>query len=271
MQELPELDIYRTFIAEHFAGAQITGIEITNAKIFQASDEQIQRDVVGKVVWFVERRGLYLVVHLDNGKRLLLHLGQGAYLYKGSEADKPSRAAQLKLIFGEAVLYGVGLRADDLQLLTVKENEEKLGKLGPDALDKRLTLERFIGRFAKKRGAIKTALMDQNVISGIGAAYSDEICFAAGIRPDAKIPMFEHETWERLYGAMHNVVREAISNGGAGEHAFSAEDSHTGKHRDQFQVYDREGQMCRSCEGVIEKIDVSGRKAFVCSNCQKDQ
>lgn len=271
MQELPELDIYRTFIAEQFVGGQITGIEISNTKIFQATDEQIQRDVIGKVVWFVERRGFYLVMHLDNGKRLLLHLGQGAYLYSGSEADKPSRTAQLKLIFGETVLYGVGLRADDLQLLTVKGIEEKLGKFGPDALDKRLTLDRFIGRFAKKRGSIKTALMDQNVITGIGAVYSDEICFAASVRPDAKIPMFENETWERLYEAMHSVLKEAISHGGAGEHAYSAEDGLTGKHRDQFQVYDREGQVCQNCGTTIEKIDVSNRKAFVCSNCQKEQ
>ncbi|WP_139999186.1 Fpg/Nei family DNA glycosylase [Paenibacillus paridis] len=271
MQELPELDIYRALIAEQFAGAQITGVEISSAKSFQASEDEIQRNVIGKVLWFVERRGLHLLFHLDNGKRLLLRLGQGAYLYKGNESDKPDRAAQVTLKFGENELYFVGLRSDELQLLTVREVEEKLGRFGYDALDKRLTIDRFISRFAKKRGAIKSALMDQNVLSGIGAAYSDEICYAAALRPDAKIPVFERETWERLYEAMHNVLKEAISEGGAGEHAFSLGDSLTGGHRGHFQVYDREGETCPRCGGIIEKIDVSGRKAFVCSDCQKDQ
>ncbi|WP_053376225.1 Fpg/Nei family DNA glycosylase [Paenibacillus sp. FJAT-27812] len=271
MQELPELDIYRALLAEQFAGAQITGIEISNVRAFQASEEQIERDVAGKVIWFVERRGMFLLFHLDNGKRLLLQLGQGAYLYKGSETDGPARAAQVKLHFGTVSLYFVGLRADALQLLTVKEVEEKLGRFGPDALDKRLTIDRFISRFAKKRGSIKTSLMDQNVISGIGAVYSDEICYAAALRPDAKIPMFERETWERLYEMMHNVLKEAISQGGAGEQPFAEGDSLTGGHSSHFSVYEREGQNCPRCGGVIEKIEVSGRKAFVCSDCQKDQ
>ncbi|HTG72047.1 MAG TPA: DNA-formamidopyrimidine glycosylase family protein [Candidatus Udaeobacter sp.] len=271
MQELPELDIYRALLTEQFAGAQITGIEISNVKAFQASEEQVQRDVVGKVIWFVERRGLHLLLHLDNGKRLLLHLGQGAYLYKGSETDKPTRTAQVRLHFGDVTLFCLGLRADDLQLLTVKEVEEKLGRFGPDVFDKRLTIDRFIARFAKKRGAIKTALMDQNVISGIGAVYSDEICYAAAVRPDAKIPLFERETWERLYEAMHSVLKEAISQGGAGEQPFAEGDSLTGGHHGHFQIYDREGQICQRCGGIIEKLDISGRKAFVSSDCQKDQ
>lgn len=271
MQELPELDIYRALLAEQFAGALITGIEITNLKSFQVNEEQIQRDVVGKIVWFVERRGMHLLFHLDNGKRLLLHLGQGAYLYKGSDADKPIRIAQVKFHFGDDALFCVGLRANDLQLLTVKEVEEKLGRLGSDPFDKRLTLERFITIFAKKRGALKTALMDQNVMTGIGTVYSDEICYAAALRPDAKIPLFERETWERLYEAMHSVLKEAISHGGAGVQPFSKEDSLTGGFSEKFQVYNREGQICPQCGGVIEKVDVSGRKSFVCPDCQKDQ
>jgi formamidopyrimidine-DNA glycosylase len=134
-----------------------------------------------------------------------------------------------------------------------------------------LTIDRFIARFAKKRGAIKTALMDQNVISGIGAVYSDEICYAAAVRPDAKIPLFERETWERLYEAMHSVLKEAISQGGAGEQPFAEGDSLTGGHHGHFQIYDREGQICQRCGGIIEKLDISGRKAFVSSDCQKDQ
>ncbi|WP_138751150.1 Fpg/Nei family DNA glycosylase [Paenibacillus sinopodophylli] len=270
MQELPELDIYKRLLTEKLAGAQLTGAAVSSSKILQATEEQIQRDLIGKVVWFVERRGMHLLLHLDNGKRLMIHLGQAAYLYIGSETDQPIRSAQLKLVFGDVILFAVGLRADDLQLLTVKEVEGKLGKMGPDALDKNLTLERFSARFSKKRGAIKAALMDQNVISGIGTIYSDEICYAAAIRPDAKIPMFEQESWERLYAAMHKVLKEAIAGGGAGEQPLTSEAQNIGNYRTSFQVYDREGQACAGCGQTIEKIEVSAKKAFVCSNCQKE-
>lgn len=271
MQELPELDIYRAFLAEQFSGAQITGIEVSNAKAFQASTEQLNKDVIGTIVWFIERRGKHLLFHLDNGKRLMLHLSAGAYLYKGSETDKPSRAAQVTIRFGEQTVYCVALRADDMQLLTVKDVEEQLRRLGPDPFDKRLTLERFVDRFAKKRGSLKTALVDQYVISGIGPVYADEIAYAAKLRPDAKIPVLEPDSWERLYAAMHKVLKEAISFGGAGDQPFAEGDSLTGGYSTHFKVYDREGEACPDCAGKIEKIEVSGRKAFVCPSCQNNQ
>lgn len=271
MQELPELDIYRALLAEQFAGAQITGIEVKSPKTFQASLEQLERDVAGKAVWFVERRGKHLLFHLDNGKRLMLHMAQGAYLYKGSDVDQPKRPAQLIIRFSDQALYCIGLRADDMQLLSVKEVEEKLGRLGPDPFEKRLTVDRFIDRFAKKRGTLKAALMDQNIISGIGSVYADEIFFAAEVRPDAKIPVLERETWERLYVSMHKVLKEAISKGGAGEQPFAEDDSLTGGYLAHFKVYNREGQSCPRCGATIVRMDVSTRKAYVCLSCQKDQ
>ncbi|MNZ78223.1 Formamidopyrimidine-DNA glycosylase [compost metagenome] len=156
-------------------------------------------------------------------------------------------------------------------MLSVKEVEEQLRGQGPDPFDKRLTLERFVQRFAKKRGALKTAMMDQNVISGIGSVYSDEICFAAEVRPDAKIPIIEHETWERLYNAMHNVLKEAISYGGAAEGPFTEGDAVTGGFAKRLRVYNREGQLCEQTGEVIEKIEVSGRKAFISPGYQKHQ
>lgn len=271
MHELPELEIYRAELTEHFAGAQITGIEVTNAKVFQVSTEQLERDIVGKMVWFIERRGKHLLFHLDNGKRIMLHLSQGAYLYKGSDEDQPSRAAQVIMRFANQILYIIGLRADDMQMLTVKGVEEQLGQFGPDPFEKRLNLDRFIERFAKKRGSLKAALIDQHVLSGIGSIYADEICFEAAVRPDSKIPALESKTWERVYAAMHKVLKEAISHGGVGDQPFSEDDKLTGGYNAQLQVHNREGQSCRRCGASIERINVSARKAFVCLSCQKEQ
>lgn len=269
MQELPELDHYRNLLADHFSGAQITAIDIRNEKAFQAGQEAITRDLIGSIVWYIERRSKYLLFHLDNGKRLRLFLNQGAYLYKGSEEDRPGKAAQIQIRFGSRILYFIGLRSNDLQLLSAREIEEQLAGHSPDPFHKQLTLDRFIERFARKRGPIKSALMDQSVISGIGTVYSDEICYAAAVRPDTKIPDLGREQWERLYDSVHKILKEAVSNGGTGEHPFSTEDMLTGGYAARLHVYNREGQTCSETGAVIEKIDISGRAAYYCPEYQQ--
>ncbi|MDQ0111372.1 Fpg/Nei family DNA glycosylase [Paenibacillus harenae] len=270
MLELPELENDREVLADRFAGAQITGIEVTSSKTFQIDAEQLRKEVVGAVVWFVERRGKHLLFHLDNGKRLVLQLTGAAYLYIGTLEDMPDKSTQVRVKLGEQILYLIGLRSEHLKLMTVREVEELFGGLGADPLDKKLTLNRFIDRFAKKRGAIRPALLDTNVLNALGSAYVDEILFRAELLPDAKIPLFEPATWERLYEAMHNVLKEAISNGGAGDFPLTADDRHTGGHKQKFRVHDREGEACLVCGSTIDKLEQSGRKAYYCPGCQKD-
>ncbi|MGO4372518.1 Fpg/Nei family DNA glycosylase [Paenibacillus sp. MCAF20] len=271
MLELPELDHVRGALTNRFAGAPITGIEVTNSKTFQVNVDEWRKDIVGAVVWFIERRGKHLLFHLDNGKRLILHLTQAAYLYIGSAEDAPDKTAQVQIKFGERFVYAVGLRSESIKLLSVREVEEMFSELGADPLDKKLTLNRFIDRFAKKRSSIRQALLDTSILNAIGSAYADEILFRAGLLPDAKIPLLEKETWERLYEAMHNVLQEAISYGGADDYPFAADDQLTGGYISKFKVYNREGEPCPTCGAAILKLEQSGRKAYYCGTCQKDK
>lgn len=269
MQEFPELDIYRSTLAERFAGAAITGFTLLNDTIMPDGQEWLA-DVIGKTVWFVERRAEHLLFHLDNGKRLMIHLAKTVYIYIGTVDETVALNPAAMLYFDQRVIYLIGLRKGDVQLLTVKEVEAQLKNTGPHPLDIRLTLKRFMERFAKKRSALKTALMDQQAISGIGMLYADEVAFAAGIRPDAKVAELPEESWSRLYEAMQNVIREAISNGGTGMHPLYANDSFTGGYRDMLQVHDREGEACRRCDGMIRKTAVARRAAYYCPDCQKE-
>lgn len=268
MLELPEIENYRAGLANRFAGAQITGIEATNSKSFQANIEQLKRDAEGKVVWFIERRGKYLLFHLDNGKRLILQLTNAAFLYIGSNDDRPDKQAQLAVCFGDAVLYAGGLRSDHLKLLSVREAESLFSDLGADPIDKKLSLNRFIERFASKRGALRPALLDTSVIQAIGGAYADEILFQAGLLPDTKIPIMDRSAWERLHEAMHKVLEEAITNGGAGDFPLTKDDTATGGHKQYFRVYGREGERCLNCGSEIVSVEQSGRKAYYCPKCQ---
>lgn len=271
MQELPELDIYRAMIAERFAGAQITGMSIHSDQLLQ-DGQMSEQDIVGQTIWFVERRAQHLIFHLDNGKRLLLHLSDGANVYSSSvSTEETEDLAQASIVFrfGERQLAFYGLRAGDAALMSVKSLEAYMKEFGPDPLDKRLTLTRFIERFAKKRSALKTALMDDRIISGIGAVYSDEIAFEARLRPEVKVSSLNQEEWERLYAAVGTVLRDSITHGGAGSKPLFEGDILTGGYAERLRVYNRDGGACERCGGTVRKLTVGGRKAYACDKCQE--
>lgn len=270
MPELPEMETYRMMLTERIVGAQITGTEVTREPSINISSEQFDQELIGRTIWFVERRGKHLLFHLDNGKRLVLHLMLGGTMFYGTDEERPDRSVQVTLRFGSGNLYFIGLRLGYLHLMSVREADAKLAGLGPDPFDKNLTVQKFMERFSKKRGALKSALVDQHVLAGIGNCYADEIAFVAGVRPDAKIPLIEEPAWARIYNAMHSVLRDAIGRGGYMEQPLTPTDLLTGGYNDHCKVYDRGGEACSICGTTIEQIEVSSRKAFVCPTCQKE-
>ncbi|MCR2802882.1 Fpg/Nei family DNA glycosylase [Paenibacillus soyae] len=271
MQELPEVDIYRAMLAERYAGAQVTAMHIHKELRESDGGHDVSQDVVGQSIWFVERRAQHLVFHLDNGKRFLIHMSDGVTAYCGLAADsaQPSEPA-LSLDFQERRLSFFGLRAGDLSIMSVKGLEGYMKTFGLDPLDKRVTPSRLKERFAKKRSSLKTALMDEKLMTGIGNVYSDEIAFEARIRPETKVAVLGESEWERLHAAIVHVLREAISHGGIGESPLFEGDILTGGYRERLQVYNRAGEACHRCGGSIQRIAVGSRKAFACDGCQND-
>ncbi|PZD93663.1 DNA-formamidopyrimidine glycosylase [Paenibacillus sambharensis] len=271
MPEWPEMETYRRLLSEKIAGARITGVEVTRSKSINVDEQQFAAGTVGSTVLFVEQRGKHLVFHLDNGNRLLLHLMLGGLLYWGAhEEDKPDRSVQVAVHFAAGTLHFIGLRLGYLHLLTAKETNKKLAELGPEPFDKRMDEQLFRARFAKKKGKLKTALVDQSVIAGIGNCYADEMAFKAGIRPDRAIPGLTDEEWTKLYSAMKEVLYHAARLGGYMEMPLFKGDTLTGGYNENCLVYDREGEPCRECGTPIVKEELSSRKVFYCPNCQQE-
>ncbi|MBJ6363657.1 bifunctional DNA-formamidopyrimidine glycosylase/DNA-(apurinic or apyrimidinic site) lyase [Paenibacillus sp. GCM10012307] len=270
MPEWPEMETYRKLLTGTVAGQTIQTVEVTRDKTVNIPAEQFKQELEGRMIWFVERRGKYILFHLDNGKRLLLHLMLGGLMYYGSEDDKPDRTTQVVFQLDKGYLYFIGLRLGFLHYLSVKEVEEKIGSLGPDPFDKRLTPEAFKAKFRGKRSTLKSALVDQQFISGIGNCYADEIAFTAGIRPDAKIASLTEETLDGLYAAMHKVLQDAAAKGGYIELPFTKDDQLTGGYNEHCLVYDRGGEPCVQCGTEIVKAELASRKVFYCPNCQKE-
>ncbi|WP_145047213.1 MULTISPECIES: Fpg/Nei family DNA glycosylase [Paenibacillus] len=272
MPELPEMENYRVLLSEKILDLPITGVIVNRDKSINKEVQAFSQELVGNRVIFVERRAKHLIFHLANGKRLVLHLMLGGMIYWGTEAERPDRSTQVEIQFGEYTLFFIGLRLGYLHLLTSKETEEAMSDLGPEPLDRRMNVERFANLLKGRRGTLKTTLVNQHIIAGIGNCYSDEIAFAAGLRPSSKTQNIASspELMERLYRAMQSVLREAASEGGYMEMPLMNGDTKTGSYDEQCRVYDREGEACPRCGGTIERVEITGKKAFFCPNCQNE-
>ncbi|KWX87074.1 formamidopyrimidine-DNA glycosylase [Paenibacillus riograndensis] len=271
MPELPEMENYRKLLSQHLINVPITGVTVNPEKTINMETPEFTQALLGARIVFVERRAKHILFHLHDGRRLLLHLMLGGLLFYGTEAERPERSTQVELAFGDHILYFMGLRLGYLHLLSVKEGEAAMGKLGPELLDRRMTPERFAGLLKGRRGALKSLMVNQQVMAGIGNCYADEIAFEAGLLPTTLVQNLTPDAVARLYDSVRKVLTEATEIGGYMEMPFMTGDTVTGSYNDKCKVYDREGEPCLRCGGTIVKIEVSGRKVFYCPDCQQEE
>ncbi|MNJ52528.1 Formamidopyrimidine-DNA glycosylase [compost metagenome] len=131
--------------------------------------------------------------------------------------------------------------------------------------------EKFKAIFRKRRGSLKTALVNQEVVAGIGNCYSDEIAYTAGLRPSAKLQNLSEDDLSRLYQSAREVLMHATEVGGYMELPLTQDDQLTGGFNDRCQVYDRGGEKCYRCGDDIIKAEIAGKKVFYSPGCQHDR
>lgn len=271
MPELPEMETYRELLSKKLIERAITDVEINREKSINVPSLEFIKEIKGKQIIKIERRAKHLIFRLNSGKNLLLHLMLGGWMYIGSEHDNPNRTKQVILSFGDMKLYFIGLRLGYLHLLDEQDLRQKLSVLGTEPLEPAFTFDYFQDILKSKRGKLKTILMDQKIISGIGNFYSDEICFNAKIKPIATADSLDKDSLLSVYNSIHFVLRNAISHGGYMDNPLFLGDEHTGGYNDYALVYDREGEMCKRCGGTIIKIQLNSRKCFYCPDCQQSK
>jgi formamidopyrimidine-DNA glycosylase len=268
MPELPEMENYRKQLQPLIHGKKVTDADIQRPKSLNVTPELFVKEVVGTSIKDIERRAKHILFHLSSGKILLLHLMLGGSMFFGSEEDKPDHTAQVTLSFDDKHLYFTGLRLGYLHLHTVEEIDKLLDKLGPEPLDRGFKLNDFKSRLAAKTTNLKVTLVDQGFLSGIGNCYSDEICFDARLLPARKANSLNPAEQAQLYDSMLRVLKEAIKYGGYMEPLFAG-DKVTGQFDSMCKVYDREGESCTRCGHPLIKKELSSKKCFYCSNCQR--
>ncbi|OWR32774.1 endonuclease VIII [Saccharibacillus sp. O23] len=270
MPELPEIEHYRRQLGQWILDRPIDRIGLNNARSIDVTPEEFAAALEGRSLLFLERRGTFLIFHLDNGHRLLIALSKDGALYCGEGEEQPPFDAQAEIGFGDRTLYIAG-RGSVLRLLTVRGLDDVFKSLGPDPFTRLVTPEYFVTQLKKRRGALRSTLTGQKLVGGIGPRYADEIAFAAGLLPSVKVQDLNGESAARLYEALESVLAAAIDAGGCIQVPLHADDTVTGGYLPQCRVYEREGQPCTDGGALVEKMDVSGKKAYYCPQCQYEQ
>ena len=269
MPELPEMENYKILLNQKIAGQIISAVQINREKSINVNPDLFTRTVQHQKIITINRRGKHLLFQLQNGKILLLHLMLGGWMYHGTEADKPKRTIQVRISFGDQHLYFIGLRLGYLHLYNQTEAEQHLAHIGPEPFSNDFSINEFKNRISQKHGRLKTTLLDQEFIAGIGNCYSAEICYDAGILPTKDIDDIGEAERESLYQSILSILQKGIHHGGYMDNPLFKDDHLTGGFIDLCQVYDREGEKCKRCGNVIIMETISSRKTFYCPTCQK--
>lgn len=290
MPELPEVETTRERIRPALVGRRIESVCTTAASYFFVTPPaRLRRRLVGRTALDLTRSGKYLVATLDDASRLVLHLGMTGQLFAEGAAsvrllsaaaraslrpDEPRTFApdvhtHLRIAFddgGPAVLFRDVRKFGKVLLLAPGEKTPRLDRLGIDALH--ATGADLFAAARRRRVPIKTLLLDQSVIAGVGNIYADEALFLAGLRPTRSVQRVTHRECDDLTSALQQVLRRSIETGGSSISDFVAPDGRDGRYQDERHVYAREGEPCRRCRSRIRRIVVGQRSAHYCPRCQ---
>ena len=267
--ELPELTVLSRQMEKEIKGKQISRVEVSNPKCLNMPLEQFRRAILGRTVESVVNRGKWLFIRLDS-EYLLFNPGMGADVIYFKPKDTLPEKYQVKMTLDDRT--GFTIRAWWFCYLHLvqqaKLGEHKLtGKLGLSPLDEEFTLGYFKQLLGKNRGNIKSFLLDQKNIAGIGNVYVQDPLFEARIHPKRKIQSLSEKEIEALYASLQSVLRKSIELGGlAYEKDFYGKSGNYGKN--QFRIAYKPGQPCPVCQTVIEKIKTGSTSSFICPRCQ---
>jgi formamidopyrimidine-DNA glycosylase len=269
MPEWPEMEHYRRRLGDLVCDLNIAEAILNNPRPVNVTADEFDRALRGRRILFVERRGKFLLFHLDDGYRLVLHLPPGGYLRYGAKGDKPDGrfAAIIGFTDGNRLFFSIPAQGY-LHHLPAKTAAESLRSLGPEPFDPRLGEDAFAEALAAGQGSLKVVLTNQRVIAGIGSRYSDEICHQAGISPLARAADVPPEARRSLLKSMRLVLEEAVEAGGCMEKPLHVGDTLTGGYAKHLRVHNREGQACPRCGETIRRETVSSRHVYFCPSCQ---
>ena len=274
MPEMPEVEIIRRYLDTQVAGKTIMNLDIRLPRMIKWPDvEGFRAFVTGRTIKSMNRRGKYLLMELDNDSKVVFHLRMtGRLVYEPTDETSDHHARVIfhlqdgaSLVYGDTRTLGTihGLKPQELGML------KGLAEMGPEPLSAEFTAEYLYKTAKQRKVAIKSFLLNQKYIGGIGNIYADEALFLAGIHPLRPANSLTQAECSRLWESVNKVIAAGIADGGTTFRDYQNGEGGKGSHQEHLYVYGRKGAQCRNCGAVIERITVGGRGTHFCPKCQE--
>ena len=277
MPELPEVEVLRRSLEPRLVGRRLGAAVVRDTRLREPVDGKALAALAGRRVESLGRRSKYLLVHLERGQTLVVHLGMSGRLTVVPAAEPALQHEHVafpldrdeRLRFVDPRRFGVVFAQETAALVTdphfASLGVEPLGDARGGGVDGTLLRARAAGR----RGPVKPFLMDASVVVGVGNIYASEALFAAGIHPRRSVARLSAARWERLAVAVRGVLARAIAQGGTTLNDFVDGAGNAGYFQVSLAVYDREGAPCVRCAGTIRREVMAGRSTYFCRRCQR--
>ncbi len=272
MPELPELEVLRRGLQDEVIGKTVSDAIVNKQPCVNPKPPAYQKAMVGAKITAARRNGKIVLLDLDNGHTLLLHLGLGGRIVLRDSLLHDPDQAQIVIAFQDgSALHAERLMFGNIHVLpTDKLNADpRIGNAGPDALDELPSAAQLRDIYGKRKSALKALLLDQSALSGIGNMYSNEILHRARLHPQTLGAQLTDAELQRLHDAIHDALTAAIADGGASETNFTDLHGNKGRHLEHLRVQGRAGEACPECGTTIKELRVSGRPTFICPKCQR--
>lgn len=275
MPELPEVETVASGVHERVAGDCVVEVWLSSHREpFKTPPQRLARGLEGRVFRAVHRTGKHIVCELaespggDISAQWIVHLGMtGRLLVTTPDAPvEPHTHARLRLKSGKELRFADPRRFGRLEL---RDLRREAAFAAPGAEPLTIAPEDFAALFRGRKLAIKAALLNQSLLSGVGNIYADESLFRAGIRPRRQAGRLTRDELGRLRAALQQVLRHAIELGGSSVSDYVDATGVRGFFQLEHCVYQRDGEACRTCGTVIRKIIVAGRGTHYCPHCQR--
>ncbi|MBT3426203.1 MAG: bifunctional DNA-formamidopyrimidine glycosylase/DNA-(apurinic or apyrimidinic site) lyase [Gammaproteobacteria bacterium] len=269
MPELPEVETTRAGIEPHIKGQRIDAVHVREYQLRWPISPGLGQSVTGKVVREVKRRAKYLLLDTHEGQ-IMLHLGMSGSLRILSEQIEAQAHDHVDFLFSNGKLLRYRDPRKFGSIFWLPDDEHKLlNHLGPEPLLEEFTPSYLFAQCRGRKVAIKTLIMNAQIVVGVGNIYANEALFSAGIRPTFPAGKLSLNRCTRLVEAIRVVLGKAIAAGGTSLRDFSKEDGTPGYFRQALQVYGRDGEDCYFCQKPLKAVRLGGRATVYCSRCQR--
>ncbi len=273
MPELPEVETVRRSLLPRLRGRRLLALDIRAPRLREPLDRIALGRMVGQRIVDVRRRAKYLLLDGEAGQSLVVHLGMtGNLTVVGDEVAAETHEHVVfklndgeRLRFVDARRFGLVLALDQSAI----EGDRHFSHLGVEPLTDDFNADYLRAQAARRRGPIKSFLMDGRVVVGVGNIYASEALWRSGVHPRRTVDRISMSTWARIVDKVRQTLDEAIVQGGTTLSDFHDGEGNAGYFQISLQAYDRAGEPCQRCQRPLRRIVQGGRSTFYCPGCQR--